>query len=336
MSDVPIDACQKSIACSTCRVKFHTSCVQVSDAKYEILKEEDTGILWFCKACIRTTSNMLQHLANMKIRLNEVEGQRLKDQEAIQSMSQRLADIKTTLTNIQSKKDEDLEFFREMVTEMLEEFPENTLMRCQSGFEETAKQVDDNCSAIQELSLRMNSIKESLDVVDRNISHNYSTLPDRSMAAVANELEERSKRKKSIVLHNVPETSNPTDDVKAVNNILQEVTGREMEFQQALNKPKIYRLGQRIAANRNRTRSIKVHFKTVEDCDEVLQNLRKLSKSTKHNTIIIQPDMTPMQRNHLKMLVLEKRKRNTQAVSNHGDPDWTITAGFLHRRGQYH
>ena len=229
--DIEFSASQRSIACSTCRLKFHTSCVRVSDAKYEILKEEDTGILWFCKSCIRTTSNMIHHLANMKIRLNEVEAQRVKDHEEIQSLSQKLADMEKTLSDIQSKKDEDLESFKEMVSEMLEDFPENTLMRCQSGFENTAKQIEDNCSAIQELELQMNCIKETQDLMDRNISPNYSTLPDRSLAAVANELEERNKRKNSIVLHNVPETSNPTDDVKAVKNIIQEVTGREVEFQ---------------------------------------------------------------------------------------------------------
>ncbi len=157
--DILIDANQKSISCSTCRLKFHTSCAKVSDAKYQILMEEDAGILWFCKACIRTTSNMLNHLANMKMRLDEVETQRLKDQEKVKSLSQRIVAIETTLKNIQSKKEEDLDSFKEMVGEMLEDFPQNALRRCQSTFDTTAQQVEDNCDTIQALENRISSVE---------------------------------------------------------------------------------------------------------------------------------------------------------------------------------
>ncbi len=330
--DIDISVTQRSVTCSTCSLKFHTRCVKVSDAKYEMLKEEDTGILWFCRSCIRTTSNMIQHLANMKIRLNEVEAQRLKDHEEIQSITQKLADIEKTLSVVQSEKDEDLNSLREMVGDMLEDFPQNALRSCQPGYEETAQQVDNNCAAIQALELRMESIDEFK--VGNNIFQNSTDLPDRTLAAVANEIEERNKRKRSVVLHNVPETYNASQDSKAVASIIQEVTGTAIEFDKLNDNPRIYRLGQQ-STSRGRARSVKVHFKTTEDCDKVLLNVRKLSRSAKHSSIIIQPDMTPMQRKHLRILVSEKRRRNNLAVVNNEDPDWTISAGYLHRRTQY-
>ncbi len=50
---------------------------------------------------------------------------------------------------------------------------------------------------------------------------------------------------------------------------------------------------------------------------------------------LIRNHMTPMQRNHIKILVSEKKRRNNLAIANNEDPDWTISAGFLHRRRQF-
>lgn len=115
-------------------------------------------------------------------------------------MAQKLTNIETTLMDIQSKKDEELNSFKELVGDMLEHFPENTLMRCKSGFEEATQQVMENYEAIQNLEVRMSSIKEAQAV--SSIYSDNPIVPDIPVAAVANELEERNKRKRSVVLHN--------------------------------------------------------------------------------------------------------------------------------------
>ncbi len=166
--------------------------------------------------------------------------------------------------------------------------------------------------------------------IDNNIISNFQ---DTSIVAVANELEERNKRKRSIVIHNVPESHDSSSDMEAVKQILHEVSGKEVEFELMNNKPRMYRLGRHHDPSNNRTRSIKVHLKSADDCDEILQNLRKISQSVKHPCVVIQRDLTPMQRNHIKMLVMEKKRRNNQAIMNNEEPDWTISSGFLHRRG---
>ncbi len=165
---------------------------------------------------------------------------------------------------------------------------------------------------------------------------NDTNLPDRAIAAVANELEERKKRNRSIVLHNVPEKHDKSNDVKAVVQILQKVSGKEVEIDQMCNTPRIYRLGQYGASSRNKPRSIKVHLKSTEECNEILQNTRKLSQSVQYSSVVIQPDLTPMQHNQIRMLVAERKRRNSEAIANNEDPDWTISSGFLHRRRNYH
>ncbi len=67
-----------------------------------------------------------------------------------------------------------------------------------------------------------------------------SNLQDRTIVAVANELEERNKRKRGVVLHNVPEMHDSSGDMEAVKQILQEVSGKEVEFELMNNKSRIY------------------------------------------------------------------------------------------------
>ncbi len=71
----------KVISCFTCKQLFHSHCQGVSDAKYEFItnQNDNSGIVWFCKACKRTTSGMFQHIANLEIRLSTIETERQKE-----------------------------------------------------------------------------------------------------------------------------------------------------------------------------------------------------------------------------------------------------------------
>ena len=67
-------------------------------------------------------------------------------------------------------------------------------------------------------------------------------------------------------------------------------------------------------------------------CKSVLQHTRKLRHSEYYKHIVLQPDLTPNQRKHLKMLVEEKKQRNSFALQCNEEPDWTIRSGKLWRR----
>ena len=216
-----------------------------------------------------------------------------------------------------------------MVAEMLEDVPQCEWMREKFSFlEESVQQVEINCASIQALELRLTNAEELT-----SCTNDYS-LPDMAIAAITNELQERQKRKKSVVLHNIPETNNEDEDFQTVSKILQEVRGEAVQLEEIpyTQKPRVYRLGR---PDKYRIRSIKAHLKTEEDCEKVLQKVRKLSSSIQYHSVVIQPDMTPMQRNQMKKLVAEKKRRNIEAIENCQEPDWTITSGYLHRKRQY-
>ncbi len=133
------------------------------------------------------------------------------------------------------------------------------------------------------------------------------------------------------MIHNVEETDDYEQDNAQVTKILNEVTNdKHLIHQQQLS---IYRLGKR-SPDRNRT--VKVHFNSEDLCRNILQHTRKLGESVNFKHVVIQPDLTPIQRHHLKMLVKEKKQRNYQAVQCKEDPDWTIRSGKLCRRRDTH
>ena len=120
-------------------------------------------------------------------------------------------------------------------------------------------------------------------------------------------------------------------DNPLVTNILNEVINdRQLISQQQLG---IYRLGKRLP---DRNRTVKVHVNSEDFCRKVLQHTRKLGESINFKHVVIQQDLTPIQRHHLKMLVKEKKQRNYQAEQCKEDPDWIIRSGKLCRRRDIH
>ncbi len=320
---------------------------ELFDEQFEILKDKVLTVV------ASKLSSLLEDNNNLRLeiqQLRESSAQQQVEKKEISVVHQLVTTFNTKLSDVEDKQTDaiqeinsEVQSVKDNVKTMLEEIPqvtsiedrfssiEETISNFVESKESSAHLVDANCEAIQALDLRIHSMEESK--FDNNT---MSNLHDKTIAAVANELEERNKRKRSIVLHNVPESTDATDDVKAVRQILQEVSGKEIEFEIMNSKPRIYRLGRYDALSRTKTRSIKVHLKSADDCDEILRNLRKLAQSVQHNCVVIQRDLTPMQRSHIKMLVTEKKRRNNQAIVNNEEPDWTISSGFLIRRRLYH
>ncbi len=320
---------------------------ELFDEQFEILRDRVLTVV------ASKISSLLEDNNNLRLEIQQLRESSAKgevEKKELSVVHQLVTTFNTKLSDVEDKQmdaiqemNSEVQSVKNNVKTMLDEIPqvtsiedrfssiEETMSKFVESKESSAQLVDANYEAIKTLDLRMHSIEESK--FDSNI---MSNLQDRTIAAVTNELEERNKRKRSIVLHNVPESHDPSDDFKTVKQILQEVIGKEVEFEEMNNKPRIYRLGRRDAQSEVKTRSIKVHLKSADDCVEILRNLRKLSQSVQHTCVVIQHDMTPMQRNHIKMLVTEKRRRNNQAIVNNEEPDWTISSGCLHRRRHYH
>ncbi len=145
---------------------------------------------------------------------------------------------------------------------------------------------------------------------------------------VANELDDRQRRKGNLILHNVPECDNQGADEETVKNILKAVLGKEVD-DQVSERVRIYRLGRRVPGV---TRSIKCHLKSENLCEQILLQSRQLTKSHDFCQVVLQPDLTFHQRIHIKQLVREKKRRNNLALEKNEEADWIIRDGKLYRK----
>ena len=203
---------------------------------------------------------------------------------------------------------------------MLNEVPQVTMSSLESRF----------CNIEETLSNTVETI-ESKSSVNSVGSQSTLNVSDISTAAVATELDDRQRRKENLVLHNVPENNTQECDEHSVNSIMMHVLGKEVDFQcdSITGKPRIYRMGKKIPG---KNRSIKCHLKSKETCEQVLSQSRRLSESSAFSQVVLQEDLTPMQRSQLRQLVNEKKKRNSLTRKNNQDPNWVIRGGKLCRK----
>ncbi len=189
------------------------------------------------------------------------------------------------------------------------------------------------CNIEETLNTTVETIESKNSVYSACSQHSFN-LNDISTAEVANELDDRQRRKGNLVLHNIPEKNSQECDENSVESILTHILRKEVDIQRdsITGKPKIYRLGRKIPG---KNRSIKCHLKSKEMCEEVLSQSRRLSESSSFSQVVLQRDLTPMQRTHIRQLVNEKKKRNCLALRNNQDPDWIIRGEKLCRKSDY-
>ena len=307
-------------------------------AKLSVLIEKNHNLT---NALDNEVEALQQEQNNINQQVEEISSENTSKKKEITVIHGLVKTFNTKLTEIEENSkqsiqvvQEDVQSIREHICEMLEEVPQVTMSSLETRFNNIEERLGTSVETIES----RNSVNTGpMDVYSPCNHSSKSSFTKASaeniephedlMSEVANEVDERQKRRKSLVIHNIEENDNDSEDNKQVANILNIIIDDENLIQQQ--HLKIYRLGRR-TSSRNRT--VKVHFQSEGFCKNVLQHARKLSDSNRYKHIVFQPDLTPMQRQHLKLLVAEKKQRNCYAAEHKEEPDWIIHRGKLCRR----
>ncbi len=317
---------------------------QLKDNLVTLIAEKLSVLIEKNHTLTTTLENELEDLQqqqnDINQRLENVSYERESEKKEITVMHGLVKTFNSKLTEIQENSkqsiqevQEDVQSIRENICEMLEEVPQVTMSSLETRFNNIEERLDTSV----ETNESKNSVNTNLVNMYSPCNHSSKSsftkmssenieFHEKLMSEVPNEVDERQKRKKALVIHNVEETDNDAEDKTQVANILNSIIEDENLVQQQCLK--IYRLGR--TSSRNRT--VKVHFQSEEFCKNVLQHARKLSDSSQYKHIVFQPDLTPKQRQHLKLLVEEKEQRNCYAAQHNEEPDWIIRRGKLCRR----
>ena len=297
----------------------------------DVQKEHDKAI--------REITNKVQSISNTlanEDRVSSIEengNNESKHEVVMQKLVSKIKDMEEEIAETKRSTQEELKSISETVTVMLNEVPQcDAIINKFTELEESIREANNKCENFEELSERISLIETCETSTQPAYSTASLTCSTDLIAELANELEERQKRMKGLVIHNVPENRTEEEDFDTVAEIVNTVTGKALDSIKA-SITKIYRMGRE---NQNKGRSIKVHFTTTDMSAHILENARKLSRADKYKTVVVQKDLTPLERLNLKKLLTEKRIRNLNATRVGEEADWIIRAGILCRKQDFY
>ncbi len=307
----------KSVTCGTCQQTFHAKCQNVSDKKYETLKEEGDDTLWLCLSCNQVTRGMVQNIVSIQQRVTTLEEDMVSkaDRSEVQQLGTRLNN------------------FMQGAKNRLESKADKNKMEYLSNRLSTIEQQVNNDKDTKDLSKLLEAkLKEQQEIINQR-----GNSTEKSMSDAMKEMEDRDRRKNNIVIHNIGESGEPegearkSHDEEMIKKLFKEHLGIDVQPKRDNNqKPMIHRLGKK---TEGKSRSLKITL-LPDDVPKVLRNAKKLSLATDANIkkIVIKPDLTPMQREEEQKLVKEKNEKNKEALSKNERADWIIQRWKVVRR----
>ncbi len=298
---------------------IHHRMSEVFQEQFDNLKDKLVTVMASKMSPLIAENNALRlEIQQLREKQEAVEKELSVMHQLVNAFNSKQSDIEEKLDDAIQEINCKVQSINDNVSTMLEEVPQIT-------------SIEDRFSSIEQAISSFAEPKESTIRVNSLTSQSESNISLYSqhelMLEVTNEIDQRQKRRRNLVIHNVDESEDATQDYEKVRDILQEVTKDKSLVDQHLTK--VYRLGKQ-SPGRNRT--MKIHFKYEDFCHSILQNSRNLSTSKSYSNIVIQSDLTPLQRHHLKSLVHEKKERNHQAILCNEEPNWVIRNGRLSRK----
>lgn len=164
----------------------------------------------------------------------------------------------------------------------------------------------DNCSgcklipflldSIQKLNDTVNKLQEKINIMPANSSRENTNDPEE----IINEISERQKRAKNIIIYKLEESNNDTAKTKEIINMI----APDVDTSNI----KLLRLGN---PNNNNIRPLKVTLNNPEESAKIIYNKKKLKQNNTYN-VQLTFDLTNIQRSYLKTVVdeMENRKNN--------------------------
>ncbi len=196
---------------------------------------------------------MFSQLAQVLLDLAEVKSERDQQKKEMATLSNLVRAFNSRIKKIKDETEmyaSNLESTHTIVREMLAELPQVTSI--EEGFASLEDRIDQISQQNSEDTRKSSVIEQRVSLIEKNyeelksqfeVNNSVSVCTSTCMSAqtltslfnpmsyldtvtvaeITNELEERNKRSSSLVIHNLPESTNENDDVMHVSNLLREV-----------------------------------------------------------------------------------------------------------------
>ena len=93
-----------ALRCEICETWLHIKCQDVSKEMYELLKNEDAGVHWYCKVCNKNFAKLVTLMSSIKRRQNDLEAKVDGKASDIESVTSSVTDVHVKLEEIRDGK----------------------------------------------------------------------------------------------------------------------------------------------------------------------------------------------------------------------------------------
>ena len=259
------------ISCDSCKDWHHRTCTNLSPSAYKVLERAD-DLMWFCEECKATNEKTPAQISKS---LDDRMDKLMSVVELMQSQMQ------TIVASIDSKIDEKIE---RKLNEKLATYAE----KAAKGTVEN-QQSDEQKAPIASASNSGRGGEGSSRFSDRE------------------ELEERRKRERNIVIFGIPEDKSREENLTQDSNRINETLGEVTRGEQPARLESFCRLGKKGP----RPRPLRITMKSVEEKRRVLTNCKRLADSKREcmKKVFLSADLTQHQRDHNRKMRAELKDR---------------------------
>ena len=254
------------IECLWCEARLHAKCAKLSEEQCILIGNATRNVVFFCTPCL------------------EALPEAFKSYDGFSLVDSRVSTIEKSISDMQTST---LQGLKAELT---------TLQTITSNL---ATKVKDLCT-------QNTTLQEQLQVVSSDLTtKSTSSLSDSDAASstfdVANEIAERDRRKRNIIVYNLPEKTERVADKVKFTEMCKEITDVELKI------TKTFRLGKRVESKH---RPLLVGLETEDDKACLLSVAPRLRLSTEFKQVFIALDMTKLERERHKKVVEELKRRS--------------------------
>lgn len=300
---------QQGLRCDGCGFWHHLTCERVREEIYNFLCkfDDEPTLQWHCRKCTAVSKKMMPTLALMKENQHDLE--------------EKVNDLASTMMK---KLDE--------LTQKINAKENSSQTSTDKGLEVKVDTLIENMEKI-----RMETVENKVDklvaTVEKQSKLDNHNVLDRVEDAVRLKLqedkeenEELMRRKTSIIIHGVKESSSEQSETRRkhdedeITAILHELESDEVSVQSAI------RLGRWEKEKTDKPRPLKVTFVSENQKEKVLRKSKNLKgkKEKGWDGVFMHQDLTPKQRKERQKLVQEMKERKTR-----GEKDLIIVNGKI-------
>ena len=289
---VKLDVCKKCnktvsedcIECYWCSQWEHRACANIKESELVVLSSTSKNILFFCSSCLLVLP------------------------DALSSHSQLVNALQTGFQSVENK------LSQEMGSQISAQFG-STCKKLQKSIDELSLNIDKLTTQNNNIQMEIDNTSESFSTPAQPRSYASVVSPSNAALSIADELADREKRKKNVIVYNFPEASDLEADRVSFLDLCTKVYNSDISVN------KLVRLGKK---STGKHRPLLICLKHDEDKSLILSQSYPLRRNSQYSDVFMAPDRTKFEREKHKKLVEELKERRSQ-----GEKDLVIRNGAI-------